>query len=246
MQQSGCFPHGVRLARLVPDTPDALRTAEADGLWAVPGTPYRNDAAVYTAIKTARTSGQPFLGTCGGFQYAVVEFARNVAGIAGAEHGETAPGADQRVVDRLACSLVGQEQSVTAIAGTQCMIFVAPHRSSASTGATMGSRQRMPIDSRSTAFGVAHGLTTLVLRRLNCPITRSSWRRCSSHRSARSPAGRCIESFRRSPPPSETIERARPAPLKGFSRFSSSQFLRLIGGWQSGMCGLSGRIRRVG
>ena len=113
------LPHGVRAHWVGTDTPDALRTAEADGLWAVSGTLYRNDAAVYAAIKTARTSGQPFLGTCGGFQYAVVEFARNVAGIAGAEHAETAPDADQRVVDRLACTLVGQERSVTAIPGTR-------------------------------------------------------------------------------------------------------------------------------
>lgn len=113
------LPYGVRARWVGTDTPDALRTAEADGLWAVPGTPYRNDAAVYAAIKTARTSGQPFLGTCGGFQYAVVEFARNVAGIAGAEHAETAPDADQRVVDRLACTLVGQERCVTAIPGTR-------------------------------------------------------------------------------------------------------------------------------
>lgn len=113
------LPHGVRARWVGTDTPDALRTAEADGLWAVSGTPYRNDAAVYAAIETARTSGQPFLGTCGGFQYAVVEFARNVAGIAGAEHAETAPDADQRVIDRLACTLVGQERRVTAIPGTR-------------------------------------------------------------------------------------------------------------------------------
>jgi hypothetical protein len=118
------LPDGVRARWVGTDTPDALRTAEADGLWAVSGTPYRNDAAVYAAIKTARTSGQPFLGTCGGFQYAVVEFARNVAGIAGAEHAETAPDADQRVVDRLACSLVGQERSVTAIPGTHSPAYV--------------------------------------------------------------------------------------------------------------------------
>jgi CTP synthase (UTP-ammonia lyase) len=38
----------------------------------------------------ARTTGQPFLGTCGGFQYAVVEYARNVAGWRGAGHAEDA------------------------------------------------------------------------------------------------------------------------------------------------------------
>jgi CTP synthase (UTP-ammonia lyase) len=49
-------------------------------VWALPGTPYVNDAAAYGAITHARTTGQPFLGTCGGFQYAMVEYARTVAG----------------------------------------------------------------------------------------------------------------------------------------------------------------------
>ena len=101
------------------DTPDAMRTSQADGVWAVPGSPYKDDAAVYSAIASARTSGQPFLGTCGGFQYAVVEFARNVAGIADAGHAETTPGAGNLVIGRLACSLVGQERHVTAVPATR-------------------------------------------------------------------------------------------------------------------------------
>lgn len=63
------------------DDPDFRRTVEtADAVWALPGTPYVNDAAAYAAITHARTTGQPYLGTCGGFQYAMVEYARNVAG----------------------------------------------------------------------------------------------------------------------------------------------------------------------
>jgi CTP synthase (UTP-ammonia lyase) len=115
----GLLPSGVRARWVGTDTPEALRTSQADALWVVPGSPYRNDAAVYFAIKSARTSSQPFLGTCGGFQYAVVEFARNVAGIADADHAETTPGGTNLVVGRLACSLVGQERHVTAVAGTR-------------------------------------------------------------------------------------------------------------------------------
>jgi CTP synthase (UTP-ammonia lyase) len=59
------------------------------------------------------------LGTCGGFQYAVVEFARNVAGLFDANHAETAPGEKTLVIDRLTCSLVGQERAVTAVPGTR-------------------------------------------------------------------------------------------------------------------------------
>lgn len=56
---------------------------------------------------------------CGGFQYAVLEFARSVAGIQDASHAEVSPASDVRVVDRLACSLVGVERVVTAVPGTR-------------------------------------------------------------------------------------------------------------------------------
>jgi CTP synthase (UTP-ammonia lyase) len=62
----------------------------AGAVWAVPGSPYVNDEAAYAATTHARTTGQPFLGTCGGFQYAMVEYARNVAGCTGAGHAEDA------------------------------------------------------------------------------------------------------------------------------------------------------------
>lgn len=49
------------------DDPDFQRTVEgADAVWAVPGSPYVNDEAAYAAITHARTTGQAFLGTCGG------------------------------------------------------------------------------------------------------------------------------------------------------------------------------------
>lgn len=42
------------------------------------GSPYAFDDAVLSALTIVRESGIPFLGTCGGMQYAVVEFARGV------------------------------------------------------------------------------------------------------------------------------------------------------------------------
>jgi CTP synthase (UTP-ammonia lyase) len=102
------------------DDPNFQPTVEsADAVWALPGTPYVNDAAAYAAITHARTTGQPFLGTCGGFQYAMVEYARNVAGRKGAGHAETEPDAEELVVDRLACSLFGEQRTVTTVAGTK-------------------------------------------------------------------------------------------------------------------------------
>ena len=105
-------------ARWLP-SPEAESATAADGIWVVPGTPYRDDGAVLEAIRRARTAGMPILGTCGGFQYMTVEFARNVADVAGAAHAETEPDAADPVVARLSCSLVGEEREVTAVAGTR-------------------------------------------------------------------------------------------------------------------------------
>ena len=82
------------------------RVSEFDGLWCVPASPYRNMEGALLAIQSARESGRPFLGTCGGFQHAVLEYARNVLGWADAEHGETAPDAVRPVITLLACALV--------------------------------------------------------------------------------------------------------------------------------------------
>jgi CTP synthase (UTP-ammonia lyase) len=113
------FPADVRARWVGTDTSELEHVSAADGLWVVPGSPYRDDDAVYAAITAARTSGQPFLGTCAGFQYAVVEFARNVAGLTDAGHAEAAPAGNRLVIDRLPCSLVGQERAVTAVPGTR-------------------------------------------------------------------------------------------------------------------------------
>jgi CTP synthase (UTP-ammonia lyase) len=49
-----------------------------DGVWLTPGSPYADDAAAYEAVTWAQERDVPFLGTCGGLQYAVIEYFRNV------------------------------------------------------------------------------------------------------------------------------------------------------------------------
>src|SRR5262245_43949007 len=68
------------------------RLSACDGLWCVPASPYRSMEGALLAIRYARETGLPFLGTCGGFQHAILEYARNALGWADAEHAETAPG----------------------------------------------------------------------------------------------------------------------------------------------------------
>lgn len=92
-------------------TADA-RIAAYDALWCVPASPYRSTDGALRAIRFAREQGRPFLGTCGGFQHAVLEYARSVLGWADAEHGETAPDAGLLVVTPLACALVEAQGAV--------------------------------------------------------------------------------------------------------------------------------------
>ena len=89
---------------LTPDSVGAL-LRDATGIWAVPATPYASTAGGLLAIRHARETGKAFLGTCGGFQHALMEFAQNVLGHA-AEHAEMTPNAEAPLIHRLSCSLV--------------------------------------------------------------------------------------------------------------------------------------------
>jgi len=95
------------------------RLATFDGIWCVPGSPYRSMEGALTAIRFARENKLPYLGTCGGFQHAVIEYARNVLGWADAEHAETAPESQRLVIAPLECSLVEITDAVTLRPGTR-------------------------------------------------------------------------------------------------------------------------------
>ena len=88
-----------------------------DGIWVVPGSPYSDPEKVVAAVKTAREHEIPFLGTCGGFQHAILELARNVAGIEDAHHAEYGQ-TDEDVIVELECSLVGHEGPIRYTPGT--------------------------------------------------------------------------------------------------------------------------------
>src|SRR5437016_11987361 len=46
-----------------------------DALWIAPGSPYKDLEQTLWAIREARQRGVPCLGTCGGFQHMVLEYA---------------------------------------------------------------------------------------------------------------------------------------------------------------------------
>ena len=82
-----------------------------DAIWVVPASPYKNPEGAFIAIQYARENAILFLGTCGGFQHAIIEYARNVMGVGDAAHQET-DSAGRMVIVPLSCSLVEQEAEV--------------------------------------------------------------------------------------------------------------------------------------
>jgi CTP synthase (UTP-ammonia lyase) len=98
---------------------DKESLAQFHGFWCVPGMPYRNTAGVLKAIRYARSSRVPFLGTSAGFQYALIEFARNVAGLSEADHQKITPGAAMPLIGPLKCALAGVRARVRFLDGSR-------------------------------------------------------------------------------------------------------------------------------
>lgn len=92
--------------------------SEFSAIWVVPGSPYENMDGVLGAIRYARETGKPFLGTCGGFQHALVEHARNVCCVLTADHAETSEDGADLIVSALSCSLLGQSGQITYTPGS--------------------------------------------------------------------------------------------------------------------------------
>ena len=89
----------------------AARLAGFDAVWCVPGSPYADAAAAIAAIRFARESGRPFLGTCGGFQHALLEHAESIWGV-DAANAETNPEATDPVIAPLACARIDVAEEI--------------------------------------------------------------------------------------------------------------------------------------
>jgi CTP synthase (UTP-ammonia lyase) len=100
-----------------------------DGIWLLPGSPYKSEDGGIDAVRIARENGIPFLGTCGGFQHAMLEFARNVCGATEVQHGESNPAAEDLLIVALECSLDGHEGPVQVTPGTRAAEVLGVERS---------------------------------------------------------------------------------------------------------------------
>ncbi len=83
------------------DDTAAAAMADVDGVIVPGGFGVRGTAGKIACIRHARENKMPFLGICLGFQMAVLEFARNVCGLAGADSTELNPECEHPVVDIL-------------------------------------------------------------------------------------------------------------------------------------------------
>jgi CTP synthase (UTP-ammonia lyase) len=92
---------------------------EFDGLWCVPGMPYRSAEGAISAIRFARTNQVPFIGTSAGFQYALIEYARHVLGLTEADHQKINPRAAIPLIVPLVVGLAGVKARVRFTAGSR-------------------------------------------------------------------------------------------------------------------------------
>ncbi len=90
-----------------------------DAFWCAPGSPYRSFGGALNAIRFARVNHYPFIGTCGGFQHAVMEYALHVLDMPEVHHAEYDPGASTFFITALSCSLVGETRRIYLQEGSQ-------------------------------------------------------------------------------------------------------------------------------
>ncbi len=83
-----------------------------DAFWCSPGSPYTSYTGAINAIRFVRENDYPFLGTCGGFQHAVMEYARNISGFTEVTHAEYNPDASSFFIAPLSCSLAGETKKI--------------------------------------------------------------------------------------------------------------------------------------
>jgi CTP synthase (UTP-ammonia lyase) len=111
-------------------TPDVVHCdlAGFDGIWLAPGSPYASPDGALGPVRTARAHAIPFLGTCGGFQHALLEYARDVCGLADVANAEVSPEADRQLIVPLTCSLMGHEEAVMIVPGSMAAGISGPGR----------------------------------------------------------------------------------------------------------------------
>ena len=96
-----------------PDFENSRREPEGyDGFWCAPGSPYKSMKGAINAIQFAREGDYPFIGTCGGFQHAAIEYGGNVLGIEELKDSNFNLYEPNNYITALSCSLIGQTKAL--------------------------------------------------------------------------------------------------------------------------------------
>ncbi|HEX8872770.1 MAG TPA: hypothetical protein VF758_08395 [Candidatus Acidoferrum sp.] len=107
--------------------PDAATTLDSfDGLWGAPGSPFKSFDGMLKGIEFARVHDRPYLGTCAGFQYALIECARNVLGVHDATTAEEDPNAKNIVIYPVACAVPSRKAKAPKLSGKISQIHLRP------------------------------------------------------------------------------------------------------------------------
>jgi CTP synthase len=131
------------------------------GILVCPGFGARGVEGKVRAIRYARERGIPFLGICYGMQWAVVEFARHVCGLQGANTTEVDPGTPYPVV-----SLLAEQRGIEDKGGTMrlgrypCRLAPGSHAADAYGATEVGERHRHRYEINNAYRSVleAHGM----------------------------------------------------------------------------------------
>jgi CTP synthase len=103
----GGFPHRLKvhikwIEAEALEAPDGLSLLDAsDGILVPGGFGDRGTRGMMQAAQIARERGIPYFGICYGFQWATVEYARNVAGLADADSTECSPETPTKLIYKL-------------------------------------------------------------------------------------------------------------------------------------------------
>jgi CTP synthase (UTP-ammonia lyase) len=109
-------PHWIGTPSIA-STAGASQLARFDGIWGAPGSPYTSMAGILSAIEYARVHDLPYLGTCAGFQYALIEFSRNVLGVSDADSAENNPSSENVVIKLVYCATPDALPAIPRLAG---------------------------------------------------------------------------------------------------------------------------------
>ena len=177
------------------------RLGRADGVIVPGGFGMRGIEGKIEAIQYCRENKVPYLGVCLGMQCAVIEFARNVCGLEGANSWEFNEDTPYAVIDLLPEQKNVRDMGGTMRLGAEPVCLVPDSRAHAAYGARTSSSSATVTASRSTTScgrswrppawsSAAPRRTAAWSRPSSCRTTRGSWPRSSTRSSSRGPTGR--------------------------------------------------------